>query len=393
MIGEYSLLYSWQGRDPSRKPILLMSHIDVVLVEPETEDQWTYPPFAGQIADGFIWGRGTLDIKCGALAILEAVEFLLAEGFQPACDIYLALGHDEEVGGANGNGRIAATLEERGVRLRCVLDEGGVIAHDVIPGVKEPVAYVAVAEKGYFGLKLTGKAPGGHSSMPPPQTAVGVVAEAIYKLESNPLPADLGGVTGQMLDYLGPEMPFLQRLVLGNRWLFAPLIKRQFEASPAMNATMRTTTAVTMVGGGVSPNVLPTTAWAVVNFRILPGETSDDVLEHVHTVVNDWRVEYEEHGMKSEPSVVSDTESHDFKTLQRTIGEVSTNVVVTPALAVVTTDSRRYENISENTFRFIPTRMTSEDLRRPHGINERIGIENYVEMIRFFIQQIRNSAG
>ena len=229
--------------------------------------------------------------------------------------------------------------------------------------------------------------------MPPPQTAVGVVAEAIYKLESNPLPADLGGVTGQMLDYLGPEMPFLQRLVLGNRWLFAPLIKRQFEASPAMNATMRTTTAVTMVGGGVSPNVLPTTAWAVVNFRILPGETSDDVLEHVHTVVNDWRVEYEEHGMKSEPSVVSDTESHDFKTLQRTIGEVSTNVVVTPALAVVTTDSRRYENISENTFRFIPTRMTSEDLRRPHGINERIGIENYVEMIRFFIQQIRNSAG
>ena len=147
VIGEYSLLYSWQGRDPSRKPILLMSHIDVVLVEPETEDQWTYPPFAGQIADGFIWGRGTLDIKCGALAILEAVEFLLAEGFQPACDIYLALGHDEEVGGANGNGRIAATLEERGVRLRYVLDEGGVIAHDVIPGVKEPVAYVAVAEK------------------------------------------------------------------------------------------------------------------------------------------------------------------------------------------------------------------------------------------------------
>ena len=393
VIGGYSLLYSWPGRDQSLRPILLMSHLDVVPVEPAAKAEWTYPPFAGEIADGFIWGRGTVDIKSGAMAMLEAVEFLLADGFGPQGDIYLALGHDEEVGGAHGNARIASLLEERGVQLQYILDEGGVIVRDVIPGVKDPVAYVAVAEKGYFGLKLTRKGPGGHSSTPPPHTVVGVVAEAIHKLESNPLPARLGGATGQMLDHLGPEMPFFERLVLANRWLFAPLIKRKFATSDAMNATMRTTTAVTMVGGGVKRNVLPTTAWAVVNFRVMPGETSDQVFEHVRGVINDERMDFEESGFKSDPSVISDTESESFQVLHRTIREVFPNVLVAPALAVVTTDSRHYERITQNTFRFIPIRFGPHDMERPHGIDERIGVENYAEVVRFFIHQIRNSTG
>ena len=155
--------------------------------------------------------------------------------------------------------------------------------------------------------------------MPPPQTAVGVVASAINQLESNPLPASLGGVTGQMLDYLGPEMPFLQRLAVANRWLFAPLMKRQFQAKPSTNATMRTTTAATMIGGGVARNVLPKTAWAVVSFRLIPGQRPAEVLEHVKNTVNDSRIKYEVNGTTSEPSVISDTESEDFKTLHVTI--------------------------------------------------------------------------
>ncbi len=393
VVGGYSLLFCWPGSDPSLKPVLLMSHIDVVPVEPEEEARWMYPPFAGQIADGFIWGRGTLDIKSGAMGILESVEFLLQDGFQPQRDIYVALGHDEEIGGGNGNARIASLLEERGVQLQYILDEGGVIVHDVIPGVRSPVAYVAVAEKGYFGLKLTIKAPGGHSSMPPPQTAVGAVAKAIHNLESNPLPANLGGATGQMLDYLGPEMPFFQRLSLANRWLFAPLIKQEFANSSSMNATMRTTTAVTMVRGGVSRNVLPTTAWGVVNFRVMPGETSDQVFEHVRRIVNDERVEFEESGSTSQPSVVADTESESFRVLHKSIREVFQNVLVAPALAVVTTDSRHYERITDNTFRFIPTRLGPHDMDRPHGIDERIAVSNYAEIVRFFIRQIRNSTG
>ncbi len=166
-----------------------------------------------------------------------------------------------------------------------------------------------------------------------------------------------------------------------------------YYTSDAMNATMRTTTAVTMVGGGVRRNVLPTTAWAVVNFRVMPGETSDQVFEHVRGVINDERMEFEESGFKSEPSVISDTESESFQVLHRTIREVFPNVIVAPELAVVTTDSRHYERITQNTFRFIPIRFRPHDMKRPHGIDERIGVENYAEVVRFFIQQIRNSTG
>ncbi|MDA2923159.1 M20/M25/M40 family metallo-hydrolase [Acidobacteria bacterium AH-259-L09] len=369
-----------------------MSHIDVVPVDPATRDEWEHPPFGGDIADGFIWGRGTLDIKCGAVGILEAVEFLLAEGFQPSRDIYLAFGHDEEVGGANGNARMAATLKERGVRIEYVIDEGGILAEDIIPGIAAPVAYVAVAEKGYSGLTLTAQGTGGHSSMPPPQTAVGIVAAAIQKLESNPFPSQLGGATGLMLDYLGPEMLIAQRIVIANRWLFGPLIKRQFARSPSLNALIRTTTAATMMEGSVARNVLPTSARVVVNFRILPGDTSAQVLEYVRATVNDPRVEYDASGKTREPPTVSDTESVAFKTLQRTIGEVFPGAVVAPALTAVTTDSPKYEEITENTFRFIPTRMNNEGLTLLHGVNERIAVQNYLEIIRFFIQQIRNSA-
>jgi len=387
VIGDYSLLYSWKGSDSSRQPILLMSHIDVVPVDPATRDDWKHPPFGGDIADGFIWGRGTLDIKCGAVGILEAVEFLLAEGFQPSRDVYLAFGHDEEVGGASGNGQMAATLKERGVRFEYVIDEGGILAEDIIPGIAAPVAYVAVAEKGYLGLQLSAEGTGGHSSMPPTQTAVGIVAAAIQKLESNPFPSQLGGATGLMLDYLGPEMPIAQRVVIANRWLFGPLIKRQFEGSPSTNAMIRTTTAATMMEGSVARNVLPTRAWAVFNFRMLPGHTSAQVLEYVRATVNDSRVEYDGSGKTREAPAVSDSESVAFKTLQRTIGEVFPGALVAPALTTVTTDSPKYEEITENTFRFIPTRMNNEGLTLLHGV------KNYLEIIRFFIQQIRNSAG
>ncbi len=393
VIGDYSLLYSWKGSDSSRQPILLMSHIDVVPVDPATRDEWEHPPFGGDLADGLIWGRGTLDIKCGAVGILEAVEFLLTEGFQPSRDIYLAFGHDEEVGGANGNARMAATLKERGVRLEYVIDEGGILGEDLLPGIAVPVAYVAVAEKGYLDLTLTAQGTGGHSSMPPPQTAVGIVAAAIQELESNPFPSQLGGATGLMLDYLGPEMAIAQRMVISNRWLFGPLIKRQFAESLSTNAIIRTTTAATMMEGGIARNVLPTRARAVVNFRMLPGHTSAQVLEHVQATVNDFRVEYGESGKTWEAPAVSDTESVAFKTLQRTIGEVFPGVLVAPFITTGATDSRKYGEITENTFRFIPTRLNNESLTLLHGVNERIAVENYLEIIRFFIQQIRNSAG
>ncbi len=167
IIGGHSLLFEWAGSDADAKPILLMAHLDVVPVEPGTEDQWTHPPFAGRIADGFVWGRGALDIKSGVMACLEAVELLVADGFEPARTVYLAFGHDEEVGGMRGAAQIAATLKERGAELLYVLDEGGAITDGIVEGVTQPVAIVAVAEKGFVSVELMVEHEGGHSSMPP----------------------------------------------------------------------------------------------------------------------------------------------------------------------------------------------------------------------------------
>lgn len=387
-----SLLYTWKGTDPLAKPFLVMSHIDVVEVEAHSEESWTYPPFGGEVADGFIWGRGALDVKCGAVAILEAVEFLLAEGFQPTCTVYIAMGHDEEVGGRNGNAKIAALLKERGVRLRYVLDEGGAILDGVIEGPTSPVAFVGVAEKGYVGVRLTVTGPGGHPAMAPRDTVIGILAAAIHKVESHPMPTRLDGATDLMFDYLAPEMPFWQKAILANRWLFGGLVRHQFAKKPSTNATIRTTMPPTMVESGETENVMPKKASVYFNARLLPGDTAESVLAHVRRVVNDDRVTCSLDPNGTEASGVSGVNSTEFDTLQRTIHEVFPDVIVVPGLTTGATDSRHYRAITDNTFRFIPMRLKPEDLQRIHGVDERISVDNYLEVIRFFIQQIRNSA-
>jgi carboxypeptidase PM20D1 len=395
--GGLSLLYTWEGTDPTARPFLLMSHIDVVPVETiDGKTLWIHRPFDGDVADGYIWGRGALDVKCGAVAILEAVEFLVAEGFQPECTIYIAMGHDEEVGGRNGNAKIATMLEQRlkqrDVRLRYVLDEGGAILHGIIEGPASPVAFVGVAEKGYAIVRLTASSPGGHPARAPRQTAIGILAAAIHKLEFHPMPTRIDGATEAMLDYLAPEMPFHQKAILANRWLFDGLIRSQLASQPPTNATIRTIWAVTMVDGGVAENVLPKEASACLNIRLLPGDTAESVLAYIDQIVNDDRVTCCLEPNAKEASPVSDTNSDDFRALHRTIREVFPDVIVAPGLTTGSTDSSHYRAITDNTFRFIPMRLTSDDLERIHGPNERIAVENYLEVIRFFIQQIRNSA-
>jgi len=393
IIADYSLLYTWPGNSEGSRPILLMSHLDVVPVEPGTESHWEQPPFGGKTAGGYIWGRGALDDKSGVLGILEAVEHLLAQGFEPNRAIYFAFGHDEEVGGS-GNIQTALALRGRGVRLEYVLDEGSAIVDGVIDGVSQPVALVSLAEKGYTSIELTVRHEGGHSSMPPAQTAVGIIAAAVHKLETNPFPAQLREPASLMLDFLGPEMPALQRVAIANRWVTAPAIAWNFATNPTTNASVRTTTAATIIGGGIKENVLPTRARAVVNFRILPGDTMDGVLARVKRVIADERVQADHvNSLSSEPSRVSSIDSPAFETIHRTIREVFPEVLVSPALTVGATDSRHYEGIADDVYRFIPMRMKPDDLPRFHGTNERLGTGNYAEIIRFYVRLLQNSAG
>ena len=387
-----SLLFTWPGTDANLKPILLLAHMDVVPIEAGTEQSWTHPPFAGEIGDGHVWGRGSMDDKVSVLGALEAVEALLGQAFAPKRTVYLAFGHDEEVGGMQGAGKIAELLEQRGVRLDFTLDEGSVIAHDMVTGVEKPVALVGLAEKGYLTLEFKANAEGGHSSMPPPETAVGKISRAVYRLEENPMPASLEAPASSMFEYLGPDMPLPVRVVVANRWLFGPLLISKLESATATNAMIRTTTAATMVRGGVKENVLPSEATAAVNFRIRPGDTVEGVIEHVRSTIDDPDVEVRPLGnWGREPSPVSDSNSESFAKLRATILDVFPDVTFAPSLVVAGTDSRHYETLADNSYRFMPMRVRPEDLARLHGTNERIAIDNYAEIIRFYAELVKNT--
>jgi len=391
-IGEYSLLYTWKGQEENLRPVLLLAHMDVVPVEPGSESAWMHPAFEGRIAEGHVWGRGAWDDKASLIGIFEAIELLLEEGFTPQRTLHLAFGHDEEVGGLAGAREIASLLRSRGIEPEFILDEGGTIAEEMIPGIDAPVALIGIAEKGYVSVELTVESPGGHSSMPPPQSAVGILSAAIQKLEANPMPARLEGATRQMYLYLAPEMPLLPRTVFANLWLFRGLAVGRLAANPNTNAQIRTTTAATMFDAGVKDNVLPRNARAVVNFRILPGDSVEGVLTTVAETVNDPRVRIQVlGGFSVEPSRVSGTQSTGFRTIEQTIREVFPGTIVAPYLVVGATDSRHYEPLGSDMFRFLPFAVRSEDLPRLHGVNERVSVEGFADAVRFYVQLIRNS--
>ncbi|PYP34709.1 MAG: hypothetical protein DMD46_15615 [Gemmatimonadetes bacterium] len=391
-VNGYGLLYEWTGSDPGLAPIVLLAHQDVVPVEPGTEGRWTEPPFEGKIAAGYVWGRGALDDKGSLVAILEAIEHLVAGGAQPRRTVYLAFGYDEEVGGRRGAARIAELLASRSVHPEFVLDEGGALTTGLVTGISAPVALVGIAEKGYVTVSLTAQAEGGHSSMPPPQTAVGILATGLTRLEGQQMPRAIRGPTADMFDYLGPEMSFGARLVMANRWLFGGVLAGRFGATPQGNAMLRTTTAPTVLQAGVKENVLPSSARALVNFRILPGDSVGSVLEHVRRVVHDSRITVQAlEETQSNPSGVTSVDAEPFKLLARTIRQVIPEAIVSPWLVVGATDSRHYARLTPNVLRFVGSSIGEGDLRRVHGTDERVGVRAYADAVRVYLQLLKNA--
>jgi len=377
-----NLLFRWAGTDSTLEPIVMMSHMDVVPVEAGTESGWTHPPFSGDLADGFVWGRGSLDDKVGVLGALEAVEQLVARGHRPRRTVYLAFGDDEEVEG-HGAAAIVALLKSRGVHPLVAIDEGSAIVRGVIPNITRPVGLIGIAEKGHMSVRLTVQGAGGHSSMPPERTAVGVLARAIDRLETHPLPARLDGAVAGMLTELGREMPLSSRMAMANLWLTRPLVIRMLARAPATDATLRTTTAPTMIQGSPKENVLPIRAQAIVNFRIIPGETPETVLEHVRRVVDDTTVSIALAEPPSPPSPVSSTTSAAYRTLARDIAALEPDAIVAPSLVLGATDARQYAGYARDVYRFLPMRIGPADLDRVHGTNERIGVHDYARGVAF----------
>jgi carboxypeptidase PM20D1 len=377
-INKYSLLFHIKGKE-AKHPIILMGHQDVVPVEEASLAQWSVDPFSGMIKNDTIYGRGAVDDKGSVIAILEATEMLLREGFVPSTDIYLAFGHDEEASGQNGGKALAALLKQRNIQPAFVMDEGGEITDHEIPGMHEPVALVGIAEKGYATLDLSVNIPGSHSSMPAKQTAIDVLADAVAELKRTPFRQTLQ-FTSSFMDYTGPEMPFVNRMAFANRWLFSPMIKNIYSKSPGADAMTRTTTAPTLFNSGIKENVIPTVATATINFRTLPTTTVDDVVKHVRDVVNDDRIKITVRPNPNNVQAVADVNHSSFTHIQKTIRSWRPDVKVTPYLVLGATDGRFFTILTPQVYRFIPF----NDVKGFHGINERVGVKEYKKGVAFY---------
>ena len=386
-VNGLSLLYTWPGIDTTADPVVLMGHMDVVPVPSENLPEWQQPPFSGAVADGYVWGRGTLDDKTTVLSVLEAVEGLIAKGYRPPRTVYLTFGHDEEVGGRFGARVIVDELVRRGVRPALVLDEGGLLASGLMPGIEGRVAIVGIAEKGYLSLRLRAQAQGGHSSMPTGRTAVGALSRAIATLEAHPFPSSLDGPTRGMLEAMAPYSPYATRLALSNLWLTGPLLKRGLGGSPLGAALMHTTISPTILAAGVKDNVLPPEATAVVNFRIIPGETQESVIAYVRTVIADSMIIVEPtDSARTDPSPVSDIHSAAYALIASTIRGMAPGetLPVLPYLVMGGTDAKYWNEHSDRVFRFLAVPAGEGDVARIHGVNERLAVKDYAVAVGFY---------
>jgi len=385
ILGGGTLLFKWPGSNAAAAPVLLTGHYDVVPVSPDTKDQWKYDPFGSHIAENYIWGRGALDNKSAVIAIMEAAENMLKAGFQPRQTLYFSFGHDEEIGGRAGAASVVQYFKDNDIELAWSLDEGSYAFVGMFPGIAGPVASINVAEKGFLTLKITAKGAGGHSSMPPAQTAVGLLAKAVTKIEENPLPGKIDGLTKDMFDGLAPHFEPAQRLMFANQWLFGDFLEGELSRSPATNAMLRTTTAPTMLSGSPKENILPTTATAMVNFRIHPRDTVEYVQNHVSDLVSTENITVEQAGMWSnEPSKISSHESTGYQLIAQSFVDIYGKIIIVPGLTVAGTDSSHYAKVAKDAYRINPFLISQDDLNRFHGLNERISIENMEKGVAYF---------
>ncbi|MDQ0973900.1 carboxypeptidase PM20D1 [Neobacillus niacini] len=388
-INEYGLIYKWKGSDSSKNPIGLTSHYDVVPVLAGTEENWEQPPFSGTVENDIIWGRGTLDDKVGVIGILEAVEFLINDGFKPARDVFLMFGFDEEIGGVEGALIIVNTLKDRGVTFDFVLDEGGAIIENMVPGVDQPVGVVGISEKGSATSELSIEGSGGHSSQPKDHTNIGRIASAIAKLEDTQFKGDLRGPGEDLFEYVAPEMSFPMRYVFANKVIFEPIIEQILLQQPATAALIRTTIAPTIFQAGEQYNALPEKATAIINHRLMPGDSLEDVKSFIEDTIEDDAINVTVTG--SEASKVSSTNGWEFKSIQQAARNIYKDAIIAPYLMFAGSDAKHYDSISKNTYRFLPVQITSEDLNRMHGTNEHISKDNFIQAIKFYAEIIKES--
>jgi carboxypeptidase PM20D1 len=387
-VGTHGLLLRWAGADSAR-PVVLMAHQDVVPVDPSAP--WQHPPFEAAIHDGAVWGRGTLDDKGALVAVCEAVETLLGEGFVPAQDVWLSFGAREEVSGPDAELAVEA-LRQFGVVPWLVLDEGGAVAHEAVPGVDPPLGVVGVAEKGTSTVQLVAEGRGGHSSTPAAGGPTARIARAVTRLEQRPLRPRLPDPTVRMFERLAPYAPPGVSRLFRHAHRLRPLLARALLATgPEAAALARTTMSVTTLQGSPAHNVIASRASAGVNLRIMVGDTVESVVAHIRRAIDDPSIRIEVLDA-NEPSPVSAADGPAYDLVARTIEAVFPDAVVTPYVMMAATDARHFSAVCPHVYRFAPFRMTKDQRESIHSYNEHLRIEDFLAGIEWYRQRLRDLA-
>jgi carboxypeptidase PM20D1 len=412
-INTHALVFRFKGSDPALEPILFLSHMDVVppgdadvknkaqnifrpddkplpLVSKVAED-WDFEPFSGTVANGRIYGRGAIDMKGMLFSLMESMNMIVKSKTVPKRDIYLAFGFDEEVGGQKGAIQIADYFKKKGLKFDAVYDEGGLILQKGnVAGIDSDVAAVGCAEKGFLSAKIKVKGLGGHSSMPPMESAIGKASVIMQRLEDHQMKPTITPLIKNFFDNIGGGMSFFNRLAIANQWLLKPVLLSQLTKNNTTNALVRTTTALTMMKGSDGTNVLSPEVEFVVNFRLLPGDTAKKVREHIAKATEGFDVEVEEIDNTREASAISPTNTKAYKLIEAGVNEIHPGAIVTPYLTMAGTDAYKYQIVSKNIYRFMPIKINSSEQQSIHSTNEYISIENYMKMIHYFEYMMMN---
>lgn len=378
-----SFLLRWKGRDSSAAPVMFMNHQDVV----DAPGEWKYPPFSGAVAEGKVWGRGTLDTKGGLWGMLQAADELASEGFVPRCDVYFESACNEETSGA-GAQAIAAELERRGLRFAMVLDEGGMMLHDPIGGADATFAMIGVGEKGCSDLKFIARDNGGHASTPgknTPLVRLGKFMAAAERLNPMLFPAEIAPAVKEMLRRMAPTMkkgPL--RDACGNIDRLEPVLKRIMPAvSATAGAMLKTTLAFTMAGGSNGTNVLPHEAWVIGNMRFSHHQGGEDSRRAVRELAAKYNIETEvlDAGVDSP---ITDFNGEAFKKIEAAVTKVFPGVIPSPYLMTGASDSRFFARVCDDCIRFVPFLISDEQMASIHTVNENVDVSTLAPAVDFY---------
>ena len=394
IINELSLLITVKGKNESLTPYLLTAHLDVV---PVIQEEWIYPGFGATEADddSMVYARGAMDDKGNLIAIMGALRFMLNKNIQPQRGFFIGFGHDEEVSGKNGAQQIANELKRRGVnKLDFLVDEGTPVMQNLFPGINKPIAGISVSEKGYMLLNLSVHTEGGHSSVPPKQSSIGILSEAVRKLESNPHPIIFDELSQNFINSLSLEMAFPFNVLTSNMWLTKPLVPRYVFKGIA-KALLQTTTAVTMIQGGIKENVIPPSAWVLVNHRIHPKQTINEIIELDRKLIDDDRVKITLFPDHLNPHPVSPHRlgvDRPFTIVHKTSRQIFPGAIPAPMTLFFNTDTGQYLEFTDHIFRMWPYKLDlSSELRRMHGRDERLSKSNFEAALNFYYHLMLNA--